>query len=406
MSFASIIGHETAKDLLQRAVESARLPAAYLFAGPPNVGKTLTAVQLAKAINCEQPTDADCCDECSSCRHIEEGVHPNFSILRPVTPKQEQALEKAAKEAAEKNEGDQSNKAEGSKYKTYEFPEVVGGLIGIDTIRGLIASANAKVAVGKRKVYVITSAEAMQGSQAEAANCFLRTLEEPPGPTTFILTTTHISDLLPTIVSRCQIVNFQPVPREEALPALKKKFPEVADETIEAVVASSAGRYGWAYRLLESEQALAQRKAVLDLMASLPSRGLFEGMRTGELLIEATEKWWLARKRPVVAEGAKRLLQANRDNVLRTQMNELTDVMFSWWRDISLLVASPQTEKVINTDYLSQLRQLARNYDASRCQRACRWILEAKLQLRGPANLQLCTQVLMMKLISLSPANL
>ncbi len=402
MSFASIVGHQKAKDLLRRAVENDRLPAAYLFVGPPNVGKTLTAVQLAKAINCEQPTDGDCCDECGSCRHIEEGVHPNFSILRPVTLKQQEALEEA-EEAAEENTDDAPNAAADSEYKTYEFPEIVGGIIKIKRIRELIASANAKVAVGKRKVYVITSAEAMN---PEAANCFLRTLEEPPGPTTFILTTTHISDLLPTIVSRCQIVKFDPVPREQAQPALKKEFSHITDETIAAVVASSSGRYGWAHRLLESDQALAQRKAVLDLMASLPTRRLFEGMRTAELLIEAAEQWWLARERPVVAEGAKRLLKANRDNVLRTQMSELTEVMLSWWRDIALLVASPQTEKVLNTDYLSDLRRLARNYDSSKCQRAWGWLLETKVQLQGTSNLRLCAQVLMMKLISLWPTKL
>lgn len=396
MSFASIIGHGEQISLLQRAVAAGRLPSAYLFVGAPNIGKTLTAVQLAKAVNCEQPVNADCCDECSSCRHTARGSHANFGLVRPEIPGQQKALADAEKKA------DHSNEADDRKYQPHEFPEVVGGFIKIDTIRGLIASANARSPVDQRKVYVITSAEAMRGP---AANCFLKTLEEPPGPTTFVLTTANASELLPTIVSRCQIVSFRPVPRDEAVPALRQDFPQVEDETIEAVAAASAGRYGWALRLLKSEQALAQRKAVLNLMASLPERQLFEGMRTAESLIQAAEHWWLAREQPEMVEVAARLLKVNRDNVLRTQMNELADVMFSWWRDLYMIATSPQADRLINVDYSDQLRQLASCYGARACQRACRWIRETKAHLRGNANLRLSAEAIMMKLISLSPAN-
>jgi len=194
-------------------------------------------------------------------------------------------------------------------------------------------------------------------------------------------------------------VDFRPVPGGEALATLTKEFPGIEKATIGAVVASSAGRYGWAYRLLQSEAALAQRSAILDLMASLPNRQLFEGMRAGEFLIEAAEQWWLASHEP---ELATRLLKVNRDNILRTQMNELADVMLSWWRDLALLVTCAPDEKVINTDYLPQLNELVHNYDSRSCRRACRWIQEAKSHLRGNPNLRLFAEALMMKLISLA----
>ena len=419
MSFTSIVGHKEAIALLRRAVDNDRVPAAYLLVGPPNVGKTLAAIQLAKALNCEQPADGDCCDECDACQRTTRGIHPNFRLVRPLVKglddlkkkkkkkgksgggEQENERDNQGQDGQRNEQGDQAEGEEEQEFREQDMPDIAGGIIKIDVIRDLIKSANAKAAVGKRKVYVITSAEAMQEQQAEAANCFLRTLEEPPGPTTFILTSANISDLLPTIVSRCQLVNFHPVPHKEAIAALRQEFSEVEDATIEAVVASSAGRYGWAYRLLQSEQALSQRKAVLDLMASLPDRQLFEGMRAAELLIAAAEQWWLAREGAGAVEVAKHLLKVNRDNVLRTQMNELTDVMFAWWRDLSLLGASPQADKVINTDYLSQLRQLSPQYNARACRRACRWIQATKAYLPGNANLRLSAEALMMKLISL-----
>ena len=97
MSLASIVGHKEARGLLRRAVANDRLPAAYLFVGPPNVGKTRAAVQLAKAINCEQSAEGDCCDECDACQRTERGSHANFIIVRPVTPGQERALAEAEK---------------------------------------------------------------------------------------------------------------------------------------------------------------------------------------------------------------------------------------------------------------------------------------------------------------------
>ena len=390
MSFAKVVGHGEPIKLLKRAIFEQRLPNAYLFAGPPNIGKTLVAVELAKAINCEQsdkPTiadEVDCCDDCEVCHHVDNGSHPNFRLIWPFVPKLDKTLKKLQEEDPE------------FQVVPQDLPDVMGGIIPIDQIRGLISSAYAKVTGGKRKVYVLTSAEAMEDP---AANCFLRTLEEPPKDTTFILTTANMPALLPTIVSRCQLIRFHPVPREKAFIALSDEFSEIDPATIDAVVASSAGRYGWAYRLLQSEAALAQRSAVLDFMVSLPNRQLFEGMRAGEFLIEAAEQWWLASHEP---ELAARLLKVNRDNILRTQMNELADVMLSWWRDLALLVTCAQDEKVINTDYLPQLNELVHNYDSRSCRRACRWIQAAKSHLRGNPNLRLFAEALMMKLISLA----
>ena len=407
MSFATLVGHKQPLALLRRAVAQERLPSAYLFVGPPNIGKTLAAVELAKAVSCEQSSGGDSCDQCPTCRRIEQGAHPNFRLIRPLVKglKDSSKQKNEAKEAGiggPDSERDEAGQPEPQEYRQEDVPDVAGGLITIDQMRQLIASANLKTADGRRKTYVITAVETMND---EAANCLLRTLEEPPGPTTFILITANAAALLPTIISRCQIVNFRSVPREVALPALTQTWPEVEASTIEAVVAASGGRYGWAYRLLRSEQALAQRRAVLDLMASLPGRQLFEGMRTAESLVEAAEQWWLAPEDPRVAQVAKRLLKASRDNVLRSQMNELADVMFTWWRDLALLTTASRTVQVINADYLPELIRLAPNYDARACRRACRWVQETKTRLRGSANLRLSAEALMMKLISLSLTN-
>lgn len=166
--FNQIIGHNKNIELLQNILRTNKIANAYLFAGPPNIGKEFVAVSFAKALNCLQ-SEADACDECLSCRKIDDGNHPDVRIIRPE-----------------------------------------GAWLKIDQIRRLQRQISHRPLEGRYKVCILTDVERMN---IPAANSFLKTLEEPPGASVLILLTSNYNALLPTIRSRCQLVRFFPVPK-------------------------------------------------------------------------------------------------------------------------------------------------------------------------------------------------
>ena len=374
MSFSTVIGHEQPITILRRAIHGGRISHAYLFFGPPNVGKTLVAREFAKAVNCETnrafaaPQDVNACDACPSCDYIDRDMHADVHLFRPQTSVQ-------------------ADEEGGGKEVVIE-----GAMITTEQIGQLIAEANLKANRGRRKVFIITTAEAMNPT---SANRLLKTLEEPPGDTTLILTTQNLSALLPTIISRCQMLTFRPAPRQEAEAALSARFPDVEAGAVRSVAALAGGRIGWAMRLLEHPEVLQLRTSLLDLAASLPGREWVEGMAVGERLIEAAEAWWLATEEPDFAERA---LKASRDRVLRTRMNDVLDVLLTWFRDLALLAAGGDQGLVVNSD--RPTAQAAEGRDPARLGKACEDIEQARKQLRGNANLRLTAEVLAFKLIS------
>ena len=409
MSFRQIIGHEIPIDILQRAVAGDRLPTGYLFAGPRNVGKTLTALQLAKAIDCRQRPDAedpnqvDCCDRCEVCRRIEDGSFAYFRLVFPTSKALQEQLEKQRKRQQQGKPDQAENGEAGAGPRHLELIEIENAAIHIDRVRDILKSANLKAPEGIWKIYLVQSAEKLS---PEAGNLLLKTLEEPPPRTTFILTTSQPGDVLPTITSRCQVIDFGPVPSSQALPALREEFPDSDPDAMAAVVAASAGRYGWAHRLLSHPAMLSNRRALLKLLAGLPDQELFEGMRRAEELIALAEDWFVESYEADTAEAetAQALLKSNRDAVLRTVMGQMLDTMLTWWRDIALLVSAPDSERVMNCDQLTELSRLAPIYDARDCRRALGWIEEAHAHFLGNANLRLTAELLMLKLLSLSPS--
>jgi DNA polymerase-3 subunit delta' len=396
MSFSRVVGHEQAIEVLRRAIQTGRVPQAYLFVGPPNVGKTLVAKEFAKAINCEQlgepagPEQVDGCGRCHNCVRIEEENHADFRVIRPMTRLEAQEREKEAAAGASQEEEEE----EGDEQVSATL-EIEGSLIATDVIRRLIGAANFKKArETRRKVYVIKSADAMN---LEAANRFLKTLEEPPGQTTFILTSARPSALPPTIVSRCQLIKFHPAMKSEAVQALLEEFPGADQDRVEAMVALSGGRYGRARALLQRPQALGLRAELLDMAAETAQAPLVQCLPFGERLMDLAEAWWKATEDSDLAD---RLLRRNRDRVLRTKMSELLDVLQTWYRDLALLGAGSHSELIINADRRAQLAELAPQYHSAGLSWASQVIEDIRRELAGNANLRLACEVLMLKLIA------
>ena len=197
MSFTEILSQDTAVQTLRRSLRNEKTAHAYLFAGPPGVGKHLTARALASALNCTDQTD-DACGTCNACRKIQKEVHPDVF---------EMGLPKGKKS------------------------------IPVDSVRELEKRLAVRPHEGRAKVAIIDPADLMTEG---AANALLKTLEEP-GPNRFLLLiTSRQAHLLPTIRSRCQLIRFNALPNEVVESLLIKRGASRESAAAAAVLSSGS----------------------------------------------------------------------------------------------------------------------------------------------------------------------
>ncbi|MES2640097.1 MAG: DNA polymerase III subunit delta' [Myxococcota bacterium] len=216
----SLLGNEGVRARLWRAADEGRMHHCYLFEGPEGVGKAMTAMRLALTVNCLG--DSPPCGTCSSCRQILAGTHPDVVVVVP-------------------------------------DPDRATRVITADQARGVIASLQLQRHSARRRVVIIDPADALT---EEAANAMLKTFEEPPAGTQFILVTARAASLLPTVRSRSQRVRFGPVPRVQLEEWLHGRGLDPA------LAVLSAGSPGYAIRLGAGE-AQERREVVAQLLATV-----------------------------------------------------------------------------------------------------------------------------------------
>jgi DNA polymerase-3 subunit delta' len=232
MPFSSIVGHDRQVTILKRALANDALAHAYLFSGESGIGKRMTAIALAAAVNCTTGGPDGGCGECPPCRRVASGSHPDVHYIAP----------------------------DGEEIK-------------IDQIRQVQGDLALKPFEGLKKTLLVDSAERM--NQA-SANAFLKTLEEPPGDALIILITSMPQSLLSTIRSRCQEIRFQPLPRRVLAQALMQKRG-LAEGDARFLAALAQGSMGRGLDM-NAEQEQAERDQFAVLWAGLP------GMTSGEVL--------------------------------------------------------------------------------------------------------------------------
>ncbi len=187
MALREIVGQDRALRILLGTLKRNRVPSSILLSGDVGIGKRLSAINYAKAINCLEPVDFDCCDKCTSCRKIDASVHPDVLVI--TLENVETVLGLRPKEGKDKNR--------------YEYP--------IETIHKIEEFLYLSPYEGKKKIVIIDEADAMNVS---AANAFLKTLEEPNDDSIIILISSNPDRLPDTIRSRCIIIRFYPIPLE------------------------------------------------------------------------------------------------------------------------------------------------------------------------------------------------
>ena len=226
MPWGSVRGHDGVVAALRRSMAQGRFPHAFLFAGPEGIGKRTFALMLARALLCERRPEADLdpCGACPACLQVAAGTHPD--VLRVAKPEDK-----------------------------HELP------IGI--IRELNHDLGLKPMAGGRRVAIVDDADDLS---EEAANAFLKTLEEPPPRSVLILVGTSAEAQLDTIVSRCRVVRFDPLPEAELAAVLLEQSVATDRAEAERLAHLGEGRVGRAIGLADA--ALEQfRRGLVDGLA-------------------------------------------------------------------------------------------------------------------------------------------
>ena len=215
--FTGVTGHEPVKKLFAEVIRQNKLAHSYIFTGPDGIGKFIFAQELAKALLCENKTG---CNKCASCRKFDNGNHTSVRIV---------------------------NIPSGKKH------------IPIDIVREIESEIMLKPFEGRHKIFIINNAEMFTD---EAANAFLKTLEEPPAYSLIILIVSNIAAMLPTVISRSQVVRFYPIPDKVLEKILKDKI-KLSEPEMKLLVTLSDGSAGKAMMLSESKL-IAHRDKLLE----------------------------------------------------------------------------------------------------------------------------------------------
>jgi len=296
MLFSQIIDQEKAKRFFRRVMSEERIPHAYLFTGIAGIGKTRTAVALTMALNCHALRDFDGCGNCPSCRQILGGNFPDLIFIKP----------------------------DGQNIK-------------IEQIRDLNRRLSFAPVSAKYRVCVVQQAETMTG---EAANSFLKTLEEPPPGNILVLCAVEPLDLLPTIVSRCQRVSFHPLPVQAMTDWLIKE-KGVDAQTATIVARASDGSLGNALKMSE-DIFLQKREMWLSGLLKLPR------LSKGEALQMAVES--ASRDKP-----GKR----NASDTKGPGLLEMLSLWGGWYRDLLLVKVKGPKRLIMNVDFSETLKIIA-----------------------------------------------
>ena len=326
------VGQSRVVSLLQRSLERGAVAHAYLMVGPPHVGKMTLALDLARVVNCQG--DEPPCGVCDACQKIASGGHADVQVI---------GLNSA---------GDANDKPRTE--------------ISIDQIREMQHSSSLPPYQGSCKVFIIDGAELMS---TEAANCLLKTLEEPSAGVLFILLAANESLLPATVVSRCQRLELRPLAISQVGVALGERWGVEAQQA-ELLARLSRGCLGWAISASGDDSLLEQRARRLDDLLDIISGDYEARFDYAAKLVS-----WFGQNRNLV--------------------QDILNLWLDWWRDL-LLVKLGRGEAIINLDRKDTLVSLAQDYRLSDIRAFMSGIQSAAQQLKQNANPRLVLEVLML----------
>lgn len=296
---------------------SDRLPGAMLFTGEEGIGKKLFALEIARALNCRTPKDGEACGVCSSCVRIKKLNYPT------------------------RDDADEWTQIIWTDYSDVGLVVAPKRVLRVEQMRQIEKEANFRPFEGKARVFLIDEADKLNDA---SANALLKVLEEPPKTSHLILITARPAMLLPTILSRCQMIRFSPLTPDEIQSHLVKN--DIDTKTARLRARAAGGSMG---RALSGDLVTftSQRKAMLKVLNALVlSDDRAQLLRSAEQLNEAQYK---------------------------EEFEERLDVLETLIRDAWMLSLGVDTSLLVNEDLSAELKEIAQKIDPSR---AGDWILQ------------------------------
>jgi DNA polymerase-3 subunit delta' len=324
-----IFGHEWAVNLLRTHAAGGKLRHAYLFVGPEGVGRATLALRFAQALNCSQaPVPGEFCGVCKDCRQIWARQYPDLSLLLP---------------------------EEGHKD------------VLIDQVRSLQHTLSLAPYAAAYRIALLPD---FQHVTEQAENALLKTLEEPPDKVVLLLTVDALENLLPTIVSRCEVIRLRPAPLEDTS-AFLQSVHRLSTEKAELIAHLSGGRVGAAIQMVEKSERLTHRAENLETFLGLLPAHRYERFKLAEKLTKTYKD-------------------------ARQNAFEAVTVWLSFWRDV-FVRASGVDLPLVNVDLEAQVDQAAGWLDVKSARALVIAHEKALQELDQYANVQLLLEALMLK---------
>lgn len=318
-----VTGYKDIKSMLIKTVQKDKVSHSYIFCGEAGSGKTTMATMFAASLMCEEHT-GDACMECASCKKVQSRNHPDIIVVQ------------------------------------HEKPES----IGVDDIRkGIVDDIYIKPFESKYKIYIIPEAHMMT---AQAQNALLKTLEEPPQYAVIILLSESTEGLLPTIVSRCTVIRFNPLSDEVVKKYLEEELM-IPEYTASIYAALSMGKIGTAKKLALSDDF---------------SKKMNESIH------------YLKRSKDI--DAIERIEFNKKFSADKKEIYEYLDIFTIWFRDVLLFKATREKEDVIIKDEISAIKKRASLSSYEGLQIILEAIDNARVRLRANVNPELVMELLLL----------
>jgi len=339
MSWSKIIAQERVKSLLQRTILENRIANSYCFWGNSGIGKDALAIEFAKTANCQNPiisaTMIEACNECSSCRLTNSLQHPNINFIFSLPTgklsdtKKESAFASLSDEQLDIVNENLRAKAE-NPYHKISIPNA--NQIKITSVREVKRNLLLSQVQSGRRFVIVSNADEMT---TEAANAFLKTLEEPHENTTIIITTSKRDAILPTILSRCQQIQCSTLTDEEIETALIERLDYPKNQA-KLISAFAQGSFVKAMDFMD-EDMQTMRESVIGILRAAVKKKNYR--------IELLEK----------IDEASSIKDKKRLEIFLS-------LLMIWFRDVLSLIVTQTNKKVVNIDQIEVLNKFSSSY--------------------------------------------